>query len=828
MSSNPDKPIEEMTDRQNRRGISLRARITLATTLTAVLAAVSIGYFAFISNQATQKFLGDQFEQSVKERAESQIQALVSQEAQSINQYFNDVDQAVVSTAALTANLLNQTATFEEGVYWNATQKLSRLPSGAWDNPNDDLAAVFVPLNIDITENLIIEMNTAIQLDSIALDTLYFNPDIVGMYYISANNFTIYYPNINLANVVPPDFKATEQSFFTSAASINKNNSIWTIPYQDPALTGLIITNSSPVYDKNRKFRGVIGADVQLAKIKDRVEALEIGTTGYAILIDSSGHIIAMPDLGYKDFGLIPEVIPINETPQLTLLEQGPKELRLLFQSMVQGGTGFTRAQIHGTDHYLAYAPIISPKYSLGIIVPVSEMDTAIRKAQVLVAQENQQTQNFGLLLLVIVVVSATLISFGLSQVLTNPLNRLTTTAEQVRAGNLTAKAPETSVSEVNVLAKAFNTMTAQLREMVGGLEERVAERTAELETVNQQIQHRASQFEAIAQVARSISTSQDLETLLPTITNVISERFGFYHVGIFLLDAEKEFAVLRAANSTGGKRMLERDHKLKVGETGIVGYVTGHGKPRIVLDTGADTFYFVNPDLPETRSEIALPLIAGSQLIGALDVQSLEPNAFSQEDVNTLSTLADQVSIAIQNANLYEDTRQALAQSKALYQQFTQSGWIQFTRTQKLIGIRRSKTSATILREPLQNGEQYSHNSLDLPVNLRGHKIGSLKVFATGNRDWTQDDVDIASAIIERAAIALENARLLDEAQRRATREQIIGEITTKIGSSVNLRNVLQTAVEELGRSIPGSEILIELKSQQDNAQGLKSGEAK
>ena len=209
------------------------------------------------------------------------------------------------------------------------------------------------------------------------------------------------------------------------------------------------------------------------------------------------------------------------------------------------------------------------------------------------------------------------------------------------------------------------------------------------------------------------------------------------------------------------------------------------------------------------------------NQVIGALDVQSLEANAFSQDDVSTLSTLADQVSIAIQNARLYEETQQSLARSQALYQQFTQSGWSQFKQAQKLTGIRRSKSSTTILREPLATDDLNSKNALDLPINLRGQQIGSLQVHATDNRQWTQDEVDIATAIIERAAIAMENARLLDDAQRRAARQQIISEISDSVGSSTDMAEILRSAVQELGRKMGGAEVVLELGA--DKASGEK-----
>ncbi len=152
---------------------------------------------------------------------------------------------------------------------------------------------------------------------------------------------------------------------------------------------------------------------------------------------------------------------------------------------------------------------------------------------------------------------------------------------------------------------------------------------------------------------------------MLTELAQLIGENFGYYHIGIFLLDENKEFAILKAANSTGGKRMLERKHKLKLGQVGIVGYVTASGRPRIALDVGDDAAFFDNPDLPDTRSELALPLRVTDNVIGALDIQSTEPNAFQQEDIEILSILADQVSIAIQNAQSHETTQILLEEER-------------------------------------------------------------------------------------------------------------------------------------------------------------------
>jgi GAF domain-containing protein len=272
---------------------------------------------------------------------------------------------------------------------------------------------------------------------------------------------------------------------------------------------------------------------------------------------------------------------------------------------------------------------------------------------------------------------------------------------------------------------------------------------------------------------------------------------------------------------------MLKRGHRLKIGEVGIVGYVAASGNPRVALDTGADAVYFSSADLPDTRSEMALPLHDGEEIIGALDVQSTEPSAFSQEDISTLSILADQVSIAIQNARQFEQTHKALNEAEALARQFARAGWQQYTKDKNLLGVRHTGARATLLYEQnekeddLWSTEQAQTKSrgafLSLPIELRGEAIGSVNVRSPDSRPWDQDELDILKAIVERAAIAMENARLLEESQRLASKEAKIGAVTAKISSSINMRSVLQTAVEELGRALPGSEVVIQFQTDQN-----------
>jgi GAF domain-containing protein len=173
-----------------------------------------------------------------------------------------------------------------------------------------------------------------------------------------------------------------------------------------------------------------------------------------------------------------------------------------------------------------------------------------------------------------------------------------------------------------------------------------------------QETQRRATQLATAAAVARDATAILDVDHLLDETMDLISKQFGFYHAGVFLLDERDEYAVLQAASSEGGRRMLERGHKLRVGEIGIVGYVASTGEPRVALDVGEDTAHFAHPDLPNTRSEMALPLKVQDRVIGVLDVQSTQEAAFSEDDVAVLQTMADQLATAIANARLFEQVQ--------------------------------------------------------------------------------------------------------------------------------------------------------------------------
>lgn len=379
-------------------------------------------------------------------------------------------------------------------------------------------------------------------------------------------------------------------------------------------------------------------------------------------------------------------------------------------------------------------------------------------------------------------------------------------------------------------LAKAESNEQAQieanreLKELQVSLEQRVEERTGELmqrggelEAANRQIQRRAAQLEALAQVMQAITSVRDLRELLPRIASVISDKFGFYHVGVFLLDEANEYAVLSAANSEGGKKMLERKHRLRVGAEGIVGHVTAIGEPRIAMDVGKDLVYFNNPDLPETHSEMALPLRSESHIVGALDVQSKETEAFSEDDVQMLGLLADQVSLAIENARLFDETRIALAEAEAVSRQFTREAWGRLPVEHHLIGYRYNITGAAPLSEPVDltefeksrsQGKPMEASQVLVPIELRGEKIGTLVIQSPSTEELNADQLDLIKAVAERVALSAENARLFEETTRRAERERLVSDITSKVRSLNDPQVMIQTAAEELRKALGATRV--------------------
>jgi GAF domain-containing protein len=339
-----------------------------------------------------------------------------------------------------------------------------------------------------------------------------------------------------------------------------------------------------------------------------------------------------------------------------------------------------------------------------------------------------------------------------------------------------------------------------------------------ELRVRTRKLERRAGQLRAAAEVTRDTTAARELDELLDRAVNMIRRRFGFYHAGVFLVDEANEWAVLRAATGDAGRQLLEQGHRLRVGKSGIVGYVADTGDPRIALDVGVDAVHFRNPLLPETRSEMALPLRIGRRIIGALDIQSQEEAAFDDEDVSILQTIADQLAVAIENARLLQEMQQALHELEIASRRYTQETWQ--TGADRTLGYRYrlmdiepvmeqssearrawlEGQSLITKAEPSGSGGQDAVSTAAIPIKLRGQVIGVLSL-RSSKEDIAPRTVAQIEEVADRLAMALENARLLEETQRRARREQLLGEMTARFTQSLDMDTLLRAAVRELGQ---------------------------
>jgi GAF domain-containing protein len=396
-------------------------------------------------------------------------------------------------------------------------------------------------------------------------------------------------------------------------------------------------------------------------------------------------------------------------------------------------------------------------------------------------------------------------------------------------------------IISVAYLLQGLERSLAASRQMVGELQEhqRNLEQLVKERTVN--LERRAVQLQAAAEVARDATAARGLDDLLNRAVDLVRDRFGFYHAGIFLVDDRGDYAVLRAATGEAGRQMLERGHKLKVGEVGIVGYVTGSGQPHIALDIGADAVHFENPLLPETRSEMALPLKVGERVIGALDVQSTKETAFDDDDVAVLQVMADQLAVTIQNARLLREMQQTVRELEAAYGRYTQESWHTFVQSaershgyryrnsgvepitgQRPEAYEASRRSQTVLTSIPRgestdklakhgNGSEGSASALAVPLKLRDQVIGVVNL-RFEDETISPDTVSLVEEAADRLALVLENARLVQEAQGLALREQQINLISARARSSMNLEAILQNTVRELGKALGSSRAFIQL----------------
>jgi GAF domain-containing protein/methyl-accepting chemotaxis protein len=486
----------------------------------------------------------------------------------------------------------------------------------------------------------------------------------------------------------------------------------------------------------------------------------------------------------------------------------------------------FVQKQISGQDIYPNYAgqDVLGhyeylPDLDVMVVSEIAQSEVSEKVLQILFTNIS-----IGMITALMTLSVVLIISRSISA----PIVNLVEKASALAQGNLSARINIVQNDEIGTLAKTFNSLGDELQTLIQTLEQKVADRTDDL-------QKQANRLRVAAEVARDATTSQNLDELLTRSAQLVMDRFGFYHTGVFLIDPQREYAVLRASPTQAGQEMLQREHRLKIGQVGIVGYAAATGQPRIALDTDQDAVYFNNPLLPNTRSEMGLPLMVNNEIIGVLDVQSEQAEAFSQEDIAALQIMADQLALAIQRTQISDELQRNLQELEFAYQRFTLASWQELAdEDEKRVGYKYdglqivpltapSKESLQAIRKKqtvLKNtpGTQGNNpkTTLAIPVRVREQVIGAINLDFS-SQEVTQDTLQLVEEISNRLAMSLENARLYSETQKTAEKERLAGDISSQIGSSINVETILKTAVQEISRFTPGAEIMISLNKKDE-----------
>lgn len=372
--------------------------------------------------------------------------------------------------------------------------------------------------------------------------------------------------------------------------------------------------------------------------------------------------------------------------------------------------------------------------------------------------------------------------------------------------------------------------------ELAQGVLEQAA-RALEIQRLVAESQHRAAQLQTATEVAQITSSILTLEELLTQAVTLLQERFGYYYVGLFLVDDSGRWAVLRAGTGEAGRIMLERGHKLEIGGDSMIGRCVSENQARIALDVGAEAVRFDNPLLPETRSEMALPLRSRGRAIGAMSIQSAARAAFSAEDIAVLQTVADQLGNAIENARLLDEMEQTVQALEAAQGTYTRESWRAYL---EMVGrtlayryrmgleplaevypevqqaLEEQRPVITQYTPPEAEATATPRATVAIPVRLREQTIGALNLRFEGAHVPTET-LTLVEQVAEQLALSLESARLYQATQQQAAQERLISEVTAHLRESLDLERILQTAVLELGKVAGAVRVDVQLGTDED-----------
>lgn len=356
-----------------------------------------------------------------------------------------------------------------------------------------------------------------------------------------------------------------------------------------------------------------------------------------------------------------------------------------------------------------------------------------------------------------------------------------------------------------SVIVLGFRQFERELGRAQERISHAVSQLAAERSSLEQRVESRTVQLRAINAVGMEASSILDPNELIARIVNIITDQLGHYYAAVFLLNPEGTEAYLQGATGEAGRLLKESKHHLHVDGKSMVGSAVASGEAQVALDVEARLDRYRNPLLPYTLSEIALPLKVGGRVLGVLDVQSTRRGAFGPGDIETLQGMATQIGIAYQNAVQFQASQRNLQELETAQRQYIRQAWTALPASADL--------QYKVGDEDLPPDSQ----ALEVPLTLRDEIIGQISL--AGADEWTADQRSFIESVATQAALALENARLVQATQTSARHEHILADITAKVWAATSIEGILQATVSELAQALGASEATIEFGM--ENASG-------
>lgn len=509
----------------------------------------------------------------------------------------------------------------------------------------------------------------------------------------------------------------------------------------DPNPSRLFLLIARPILDSERNLTGLLVGRVQLSSLVSSLSnTTGLGETGESYLVSRTGTLLS--DLRFAE-------LPLGTSFNSQIID--------LVRSGSRDGTveypNYVNEQVLAAYSYL-------PDFDAVLVVERSVAEISVPRQQLFAT---------SVIVAFIALLLAGAIGTSATQIITAPITQLTQFAVTAAQGNLTATADEaTSTQEFNLLARSFNTMTRQLRQLLESLEQQVADRTRALEIATE--------------VGRELSSARDLQTLMESAVTLIAERYHLYHTQIYLADPSERVLILRAGTGEAGRELLARNHRLPIGPGSLNGRAAAGRTTVVVPDTQTSATFFKNPLLPDTRSEMAVPLVAGGRLLGVLDMQSAAPNALNDDNISAFEVLAGTLATAIENANLFTEQQKVQQQAEARAQNITRAGWADYLdaiHRQERLGFAYDLNTVVPLDTPIVTNAPHA---LTTAITVGDVPVGVIQLQDEENRVWQPEETELVTAVAQQVARQIDALRLIEQAQqfrreaeqalRRATRE--------------------------------------------------------